>query len=53
MQALPGIGPKLSQAIVSHREQNGPFSSPEDLMSVRGIGAKRFESLKDMISVGN
>ncbi|MDR3353527.1 MAG: helix-hairpin-helix domain-containing protein [Synergistaceae bacterium] len=51
MLALPGIGPKLSQAIVSYREQNGPFATPEGLMEVRGIGAKRFESLKDLVSV--
>jgi competence protein ComEA len=53
LRALPGIGEKLSLAIVQHREQNGPFDKPEDLLKVRGIGAKRFESIKDLVAVSN
>jgi competence protein ComEA len=48
---LPGIGPKLAEAIVSHREENGPFEKIEDLQSVRGIGQKRFETLRNLIKV--
>ena len=51
LQNLPGIGPKLSQAIVDYREANGPFKSAEDLKNVRGIGEKRFEAAKDLISI--
>jgi competence protein ComEA len=47
---LPGIGPAKAQAIIAHRSTT-PFSSPEDLRQVKGIGDHLFESLKDRISV--
>jgi len=37
---LHGIGPKLAQAIVDERVDRGGFAFPEDLTSVKGIGAK-------------
>jgi len=51
LRALPGIGPKLSQTIVDYRTENGPFAAAEDMKKVSGIGAKRFEALKDMVVV--
>jgi len=39
--ALPGIGPKLAQAIDVERQQNGDFGSMEGLQRVKGIGSKR------------
>lgn len=47
---LKNIGPKYAERIVQYREANGPFKSPEDLMKVKGIGAKTFELNKDMIT---
>lgn len=38
--ALHGIGPKLAQAIVDERTARGGFAFPEDLIAVKGIGAK-------------
>lgn len=38
LEALPGIGPALSERIITHRETNGPFGSLEELAGVRGIG---------------
>jgi competence protein ComEA len=35
---LPGIGPRLADAIIEERRRNGPFRSPDDLQRVRGIG---------------
>lgn len=52
LQSLPGIGPALAQRIIEHRQKNGPFKRPEDLMNVPGIGQKKFETLKDKITVG-
>jgi competence ComEA-like helix-hairpin-helix protein len=51
LASLPGIGPAKAQAIIAHRSTT-PFSSPEDLRQVKGIGDHLFESLKDRISVG-
>jgi competence ComEA-like helix-hairpin-helix protein len=35
---LPGIGPATAMAILDHRRRQGPFTGPEDLLAVRGIG---------------
>lgn len=52
LASLPGIGPVLANSIVSYRQQNGRFRKPEDLMNVSGIGEKRFDAIKDLITVG-
>lgn len=52
LDSLPGIGPSTAQKIVSDREANGPFATPEDLMRVSGIGAAKFEALKDLVTCG-
>ncbi|MDD3653923.1 MAG: ComEA family DNA-binding protein [Desulfotomaculaceae bacterium] len=51
LDTLPGIGPALAQRIVQYRDTNGPFNAIEDIKNVSGIGDKRFEDLKDKISV--
>ncbi|MCL2336055.1 MAG: helix-hairpin-helix domain-containing protein, partial [Firmicutes bacterium] len=51
LEELPGIGPALAQRIIDYRTKNGPFLSAEDIMSVSGIGEKRYEQLKDLITV--
>lgn len=52
LDTLPGVGPATADKIVKDREKNGPFRRPEDLMRVPGIGAKRFEALKDLVTTG-
>lgn len=37
-EALPGIGPKLAEAIENERQKNGEFASVEDLQRVKGVG---------------
>lgn len=51
LQTLPGVGPVTAEAIIAHRETQ-PFGSVDDLLLVKGIGPKTFESLKDLVSVG-
>lgn len=43
--ALNGVGPKLADKIIAHREASGPFKSPKDLEKVQGIGKKKLESI--------
>ena len=48
---LKKVGKKYAQNIIDHREKNGEFKAPEDIMQVKGIGAKIFELNKDLIVV--
>ena len=50
-EALPGIGPKLGERIIEKREKLGGFKTIDDLKKVKGIGEKKFEKIKGMISV--
>lgn len=43
---LPGLGEELAKRIVASRVQDGPFRTHEDLMRVRGIGAKTLEAMR-------
>jgi competence protein ComEA len=51
LRTLPGIGPKIAQAIIDYREQGGKFTSPEDLLGVRGIGSKKLAAIRKRITV--
>ena len=53
LEALPGIGPKLAQRVIEHRDERGPFRSVEDLRQVRGIGRKKFDRLRPHVLVTN
>ncbi len=37
---LQGVGITKAIAIVEYRKANGPFRSPDDLVQVKGIGAR-------------
>jgi competence protein ComEA len=51
LETLPRIGPALAQRILAWREENGRFSSVDDLKSVTGIGDKTFAGLADLVTV--
>jgi competence protein ComEA len=51
LDALPGIGPVLAQRIVTYREQQGRFTSVEQLDDVPGIGPSIYDQLKSLVTV--
>ncbi len=52
LMTLPGIGEVRAEAILQYREENGPFSSAEELMNVPGIKESTFGQIKEKIKVG-
>lgn len=40
---VSGVGPALAQAVVDHRNQNGPFKKRDDILSVPRFSSKVFE----------
>ena len=49
LKTLKGVGEKKAEAIIEYRKKNGSFKTKEDLMKVRGIGKKLFESFQERI----
>lgn len=48
---LDGIGSGLGERIVDYRNNNGMFKDIEEIKNVSGIGEKRYEAIKDKITV--
>ena len=48
---LEGIGETLARRIVAYREEHGPFASVGDITRVEGIGAGKFQAIRDRITV--
>ena len=51
LKTLKGIGEKKAEAIIEYRKQNGSFKNKEELMKVRGIGKKLYESFQERVIV--
>ena len=50
LQELPGVGPVTAQRIVAFRDKT-PFSTPEQLLEIKGIGQKTFAKMKGLVTV--
>ncbi|MFH1478671.1 MAG: helix-hairpin-helix domain-containing protein [Candidatus Omnitrophota bacterium] len=51
LERLPGIGPALARAIVLYRQDRGAFKDKEDIKDVNGIGRKKFDKIKELITI--
>lgn len=51
LDKLPGVGESTAQKIISYREESGGFKSVEELKNVNGIGDKKFEDMKDSVTI--
>lgn len=49
--ALPGIGPKLAERIMEYRQSVGAFHALDELRDVKGIGKKKFERIRPLVTV--
>jgi competence ComEA-like helix-hairpin-helix protein len=52
LQQVPGIGPATAGKILQMRKTYGPFRSVDDLLAIRGLGAKRLEKMRKYLTVG-
>jgi len=52
LQQVPGIGPATAQKILQMRKSYGAFKSVDDLLAIRGLGAKRLEKMRKYLTVG-
>ncbi|QMS57089.1 MULTISPECIES: ComEA family DNA-binding protein [Kocuria] len=50
LETLPRVGPVLAQRIVDFRTQHGPFTAPEQLDDVSGVGPALLEALLPLVS---
>lgn len=51
LEALPGVGPATSKAILAYRSAHGRFRSVTELLDVPGIGPAKLEALRPLVKV--
>lgn len=49
LQQLRGVGPKMAERIIAHRKRFGSFKRINDLMNVKGIGAKTLAKFREKV----
>ena len=47
LESLPGVGPVIARRIIEAR----PYRTVEDLLRVRGLGAKRMEEIRPLVGL--
>ncbi len=52
LMELPGIGETIAERILNFRDQNGMFSSTDELLNVAGIGEKKLQEIEPYIKIG-
>lgn len=53
LMLLDGIGETLAKRIVERRETVGDFTSIDQLFEIEGMGEKKYNAIKDYITVEN
>jgi len=51
LEKLPGIGPVIAGRIKRWRDEHGGYQRESDLRKVKGIGTKRLEKIKPLVTV--
>jgi competence protein ComEA len=48
---IPGIGESLAQEMIAYRQRRGSFRSLDELKQVKGMGEKKYKSLRPFLTV--
>lgn len=51
LELLPGVGPAMAAKIIAARKAKGGFKSVEELDDIPGIGEKKMEKLRPLVTV--
>jgi competence protein ComEA len=51
LEQLPRVGPETAKKIIAYRDEQGPFTSVDQLLEVPGIGQKTLDGLRDAATV--
>jgi len=51
LMSVSGIGEKIAQRILDHRDSNGDFRSMDELREIKGITNLRYEKLAELFYV--
>ena len=49
LETLPRVGPATAARIIAWREENGPFTSVDDVLAVSGIGPATLEGFRSLV----
>lgn len=52
-ESLKGVGMSKAEAIVSYRNENGPFKHMDELVNVKGIGIRTVDINREYIQLEN
>ncbi|WP_256760147.1 helix-hairpin-helix domain-containing protein [Cohnella sp. WQ 127256] len=51
LETLPGIGPSKAKAIIAYREKQNGFQNINQLLEVKGIGAKVYDRISPLVQI--
>lgn len=51
LQLLPGIGETYAKRIIEYREEHGGFKTIQELRQIKGIGEKRLQRLRPVVTL--
>ena len=51
LMQIPGIGESTAVNIIDYRNKNGDFKTLDQLKEVQGVGEKKYEKMKDMLTM--